>query len=476
MMHVNFRTRLTLWHALCVAAILGAAAFGSSWALARLVREQIDGALLVLAQREIDLIRKGPVEPLRIHEAPARTARPSFERLDKFVQIASLDGGVVARSATLGTTQLPLSEAAIERLRTGQIVYETVEEFGEEPIRLVSVPLVLGAAHYAVQVATSLDDARAVLRASRWLLLTIAGAILMAVAVTGSLLARRALVPIEHIVRQARQIGESRLAERLPHPGTQDEIGRLVETLNEMLARIEHGFEVQRHFTADASHELMSPLSRLRAELEVALRRPRDAMEYEDTLRSCLEEVDRLSWLTDELLGLARLDAGEGSGNAAEPVSVISVVQRVIRRLEGEAIRRHVTIVVDPGQEVVVNASTGVVDVVFSNLLDNAVKFCDVGGRVTVRIVTEGPHAVVSVSDTGPGILPAEMPLIFERFHRGSAPRATGTPGVGLGLAICRALVERQGGQIYVTARPESGATFVVRLPLAAAMSRAGGE
>jgi two-component system OmpR family sensor kinase len=472
MMRIGFKARLTLWHALCVAVILLVAALGSNWALARIVREQYDSALLTLAQGEIQQIQQAPAEPLRIHEPPPRTTRPSFERLDKFVQISGLDGGVVARSASLGTTHLPLSAAAVERLRRGHVVYETVEEFGEEPIRLVSVPLTIGSAHYAVQVAMSLDDARAVLRGARWLLVIIAVAILFAVAATGSILARRALMPIEHIVRQARQIGESRLAERLPHPGTEDEIGHLVETLNEMLARIERSFELQRHFTADASHELMSPLSRLRAELEVALRRPRDAMEYEETLRSCLEEVERLSWLTDELLGLARLDAGDGPGTHPEPVSLSPILRRVMRRLEGEAIRRHVTLAVEPGPEVVVNASRGVVDVVFSNLIDNGVKFCDAGGRVTVETSVDGPDAVVSVSDTGLGIRPEETPLIFERFHRGSAPRATGTPGVGLGLAICRTLVERQGGRISVTARPGPGVTFVVRFPLAVTSAR----
>jgi len=162
------------------------------------------------------------------------------------------------------------------------------------------------------RLAMSLDDAGAVLRAARWLSLVISLAVLGAVTATGAWLARRALRPIDHVVSQARRICESSLAERLPHPGRPDEIGRLVDTLNEMLERIERGVEVQRRFTAGASHELTSPLSRLRAELEVTLRRPRQAGEYEEALRSCLEEVERLSSLTEELLGLARLDADEG--------------------------------------------------------------------------------------------------------------------------------------------------------------------
>jgi two-component system, OmpR family, sensor kinase len=466
-MHLDFKTRLSLWHLVCVAVILAVAALIADWALARLVRDQVDSALLTLARDEIAAIHRTPSEPLRIHEAPPGTARPSFERLDKFVQIVAAEGEPLARSATLGTEKLPLSERARASLWRGHLVYETVEKFGDEPIRMISVPLRVGAAHYAVQVAGSLDDARAIMHAARWLFFSIAAAILAAVAATGALLARRALVPIDHIVTRARRIGEASLAERLPHPGTSDEIGRLVDTLNDMLGRIEKTFEMQRHFTADASHELMSPLSRLRAELEVTLRRPRNSAEYEESLRSCLEEVERLSWLTEELLSLARLDSGEGREPATEPALLAPIVEKAMQRLEDEARRSHVTMVLEPRSSVSVTASPAVVSVAVSNVLHNAVKFCGTGGRVSVNVDVDGRDAIVEVSDTGPGVMPEEMPLIFERFHRGSGPRAAGAPGVGLGLAICRALVERQGGRISVASTPGRGATFAIRLPVA---------
>src|SRR5262249_41265056 len=153
---------------------------------------------------------------------------------------------------------------------------------------------------------------------------------------------------IDRVVSQARRIGESSLAERLPHPGGQDEIGRLVETLNDMLERIERSFEVQRRFTADASHELRSPLSRLRAELEVTLRRARERAEYEEAARSCLDEVERLSWLTEELLGLARLDAGEGRQTPSGTVPLTPIVEEAVRRLGPEAERRDVTLTMVP--------------------------------------------------------------------------------------------------------------------------------
>jgi two-component system OmpR family sensor kinase len=466
-MHLGFKARLSLWHMVIVAVILAVAAFGSNWALARLVRGQVDGALVELARAEATALAADGTSGIRIHEAAPGTAAPSFVRLDKFIQIAALDGRVIARSSTLGTARLPARPGLLVRVGAGETVFQTVEDFGEEPIRMVSLPVTIGADTYVVQVATSLDDARAVLRGARWLFLVVSLAILGAVVATGALLAWRALRPIDQIVSRARRIGESSLADRLPHPRTQDEIGRLVETLNDMLERIERSFEVQRRFTADASHELRSPLSRLRAELEVTLRRPRDPAEYEEALRSCLDEVERLSWLTEELLGLARLDAGEGQEPPTGAVPLPPIVEEAVRRLAPEAERRNVTFVAHPCPDLSVKAAPGAASLAVANVLDNAVKFSPAGGCVTVSVFAEGDEAVVTVADTGSGVLPEEIPRLFERFHRGSAARLAEAPGTGLGLAISRALVEGQGGRIAVESIPGRGATFSIRLPLA---------
>src|SRR5262249_18406495 len=157
LMQLDFKTRLSLLHLVCVAVILAVAALIADWALARLVREQVDSALRRLATEESGAIQARPGEPLRIHEPPAGTASPSFERLDKFVQIVTGDGEPLARSATLGTARLPLSERARTSLGRGHRIYETVENFGDEPIRMITVPLRVGAAHYAVQVARAPD-------------------------------------------------------------------------------------------------------------------------------------------------------------------------------------------------------------------------------------------------------------------------------------------------------------------------------
>jgi two-component system, OmpR family, sensor kinase len=467
MRSLGFKTRLWLGHVAVLAVMLAVAALGADWALRHVVMGQIiDNAILWLASTEAAALQSDPAQPVRVHEIAPGAGPPSFVRLDKFVQITDLDGRVVARSATLGTAHLHTSPALLERLRNGETVFATGADFAEEPIRMVLLPVTVGRTRYVVQVATSLDDAYAVLRAGRWLFLSMSVVILVGIGLTSALLARNALRPIDPMVKQARRIGEANLADRLPHPGTSDEIGRLVETLNDMLERLERSFDVQRRFTADASHELRSPLSRLRAELEVTLRRPRIAAEYEETLRSCLDEVERVQGLIEDLLELARIDAPQDPEQAVR-IAVSDIVAAAVAVVRTKAEERGIAITVERAPELLVNAAPVAAKIALANILDNAVKFSPIDGQVRV-VVTAGPeHAVIAVSDSGPGVSPEESPRLFERFYRGNASRAADVPGVGLGLAISQALVERQGGRIAVEAATEQGATFSIRLPRA---------
>ncbi len=465
--HLNLKARVFLWHMSTVGLILLVASLGADWIFSRMVLGQFDQSLLDLAQTEATAALANPTQPPRVHEMSPGTAPPSFPRLDKFIQIVDLEGRVVGRSANLGTARLPTSSSLLARLRAGEQVFETRRDFGDEPVRLLSVPLEIAGAGYAIQIAGSLDDANAALRSARLLFLAMSAAILAAVALTGEMLARGILRPIDRIVNRARVMGASGLAERLPHPGSRDEIARLVETLNGMLGRIEQVFEAQRRFTADASHELRSPLSRLRAELEVTLRRPRERAEYEEALGSCLGEVERLSRLTEELLTLARLDAGELREALTQPVPLTPILDEAVTRLAPEALRREVTVSVDAPAQLTVLVAPAAATLIVANVLDNAVKFSPPGGQVRVQVAVEEGVAVVAVSDSGPGVPEEEIPRLFERFYRGSAARRADVPGVGLGLAICRLLVESQGGGISVASTPGGGATFRVRLPLA---------
>ena len=471
---LSFRRRLGLVHLSVIVVVLAVAAFAAYWSLSSVVHGQLDAALLALAETEAGMLSEERGANVRVHDTVAVDSAPlSFVRLDRLVQIVDARGLPMARSANLGAAQLPAHPATMARVAKGETVFETLRDFGQEPTRLVTVPLRVGDSLRAVQVAGSLDDVYNVMRVAAELFAIMSGVLLLSVGAAGALLTGRVFGAIDDVVVKARRIGEADLSQRLPHPGTQDEIGRLVDTLNEMLARIESGVDVQKRFTADASHELRSPLSRLRTELELALRRPREPQAYVETLESGLEEVERLSLLVEELLALARLDSGQQS-ERAERVLLNTLAAEAVRRMEPIARVRDVRLEIEAPAPVHASVAPGLISLVLDNLLDNAVKFSPIGGCVTVRIeLDDAPAAagtqpfgsLIRVRDHGPGIRSDELLRVFERFYRGPSARAGSTPGMGLGLALAQAIVQRHSGRIVAANAPDGGAVFELRLP-----------
>jgi two-component system, OmpR family, sensor kinase len=464
---LSFRHRLGLVHLSAIVVVLALAALAAYWGLARAVHGQLDAALLALAETEAGMLAEDRGSALRVHDAAAAGSAPlSFVRLDRLVQIVDASGQPIARSANLGAAHLPAHAATMSQVATGQTVFETLHDFGEEPTRLVTVPVRTGDSLRAVQVAGSLDDVHSTLRAAAALFVIMGAALLLSVGTAGALLTGRVFDAIDDIVDKAHRIGDADLSQRLPHPGTADEIGRLVDTLNEMLARIEQGVGVQQRFTADASHELRSPLSRLRTELELALRRPREPQAYVETLQSGLEEVERLTLLVEELLAFARLDAGQERA-CTERVLLNALAQEALGRMESIARTREVTFEIGATGPVHVEVVPGSVSLVLDNLLDNAIKFSPVGGVVALTLAVESGLALLRVRDHGPGIRTDELIRVFERFYRGPSARSGSTPGMGLGLALAQATVQAHGGRIAASNAPDGGAVFEVRWPVA---------
>ncbi|MGM3276211.1 sensor histidine kinase [Ralstonia sp. 24A2] len=462
----SFQRRLILAHWAVIVVIVTGVASAAWWELSRIAHLQLDAALLALAETEAGMLLGSNGQPVRVHEKPAGTAPPSLVRLDRLVQIVDAQGGVLARSANLGTTRLPSSPVLLGRLAQGETVFETLQNFSEEPLRMVSLPVHTepGAPPLVIQVAGSLDDVNRILDSAVVLFVGLAAALLLAVGTAGAMLTQRVFRAIDNVVKQARRIGDNNLDERLPHPGTSDDIGKLVDTLNDMLDRLEHAFDMQRRFTADASHELRSPLSRLRTELEVTLRRERSHEEYVETLHSCVEEVGRLTQMVEELLMLARLDAGHDQG-MQEAVPVIELVQACVKRVTPAAQDRGIVLATQAGANQPIRIARAPATLALSNLLDNAVKFSPAGTTVEIAWSAEHGDAVLQVSDHGPGIPPAELPHIFERFYRGARVRASETPGTGLGLALSQAIVQAHGGRIDAANAQKGGMIFRISLP-----------
>ncbi|MGE5145088.1 MAG: sensor histidine kinase [Acidobacteriota bacterium] len=284
----------------------------------------------------------------------------------------------------------------------------------------------------------------------------------------GSLVARRALGPVDQITREVREITDgTSLHRRLPSSMVKDELGRLADTLNQMISRLERSFTALRRFTADASHELKTPLTVLKAGVERAMTTPNVPAESLAALEESMEEINRMTELVDALLTLARADEGLVRLHQ-EPVDLRALILETEETGELLAEPAGIGVTVDaPVDPVIVAVDGSRIRQLVMNLLTNAVKYTPAGGHVRLWLEHDDGRVRFGVSDTGIGIAPGDLPHIFDRFWRADSARTrTGErPGVGLGLAICKWIAEAHGGTIEVQSRPGRGTTFSVTLP-----------
>jgi len=314
-----------------------------------------------------------------------------------------------------------------------------------------------------VVIAQPMDRTLSALASLRATLLAAVPLTLLLSAGGGLFLIRRALDPVDRIVETARGIEETDLRQRVDVTSS-DELGRLAETFNAMLDRLERAFLRQRQFTDDASHELRTPLSVIEAEATLALRRERAAQDYRDALAVIADEARSMSRLTDQLLALARSDAGETSQHT-EPVNLADVTRETAAAMEPLTNEAGLSLVASSDSPVEVDGDPAALKRLVANLVENAVRHTPPGGSVVVAVGTSGADALLTVADTGSGIPIDALPHVFDRFFRADEARTRRGGGSGLGLSICRAIVEGHGGTIDAANAPDGGATFAVRLP-----------
>jgi heavy metal sensor kinase len=283
----------------------------------------------------------------------------------------------------------------------------------------------------------------------------------------GYWLSGKSLAPVNRIIQTAEQIGVQNLSRRLDVPKPRDELRRLTETLNAMLARIEASFQKITQFTADASHDLRTPVAVMRTTAEIALRRPRMESEYKAALARILQTSVETSELLENLLTLARADAG-ASNLELHPLDLGAHVRRVQEQGTVLAADKSLRITSQtPASPVWVRADAIAIDRLLLILLENAVKYTPSGGHCEIALSRSRDQAHIAVTDTGIGIPEGELDAIFERFRRADRARSRATPGAGLGLAIARWITQLHGGTITAECRLGGGSIFHVRLPVA---------
>jgi heavy metal sensor kinase len=284
-------------------------------------------------------------------------------------------------------------------------------------------------------------------------------------ALLGYWLSGRSLAPVNRIIQTAERIGVESLSRRLEVPRARDELRRLTEAINAMLDRIERSFQRITQFTADASHDLRTPVAIIRTAAEISLRRPRSEADYCETLRNILHTSIETSELLENLLTLARADAG-AAGMEMHPLELGMHVRKAQERAKILSSDKDLELVLHvPAAPVWVRADAVAIDRLLLILVDNAVKYTPAGGRCEIELLRGVEHAQITVRDTGRGIPESDLGSIFERFTRADRARSRDIPGAGLGLAIARWITDMHGGTIAAESRLGAGSAFQVRLP-----------
>ncbi len=458
----NVRSRLTLWYVLVLATLLASYAGVASLFLFLSLREDFDHNLLQDVETVEGMLTKESNGLVSLHASHPDAAEP---RIGHFIEVWSPEGSLLYRSAalqgqTLGSPPGPEEGLHDPTPATTQLPNGTRVRLASSVYHVEDQRVVLRVAYSEERLWRELGEFGEVL------LLGFPIAVLLA-GFGGYALARKALSPIDMMAIQTKKISAEKLGDRLSIENPEDELGKLGTVFNDMLGRLQAAFDQLRRFTADASHELRTPLTAIRSVGEVALQDQRSPAEYRDVIGSMLEEVDRLTRLSESLLALSRADAGHVQLQR-EDIPLVDLAKEASSVVEvlAEEKRQQIDIEGDPNLFVFVDRL--ILRQAMVNLLDNAIKYSPPGSQILVRVQSEGDKQVfLDVVDQGPGIPSEHQAYVFDRFYRVDRARTREWGGAGLGLSITRWAVEAHGGDISFKSEEGQGSTFRVSLPVA---------
>jgi heavy metal sensor kinase len=453
------RVRLAAWYFLVLCLAFGGFSLLAFFEVRGSIHSAVDEGLRDRAADIQELLeREWPPEQVKRELAAGSSVRGE----DDILQIAETRGEWAYSSVSALRYGLQLVTPA----KPGEkFQFSTVYSKGM-PLRLLNGQLHAGDKTYDVQIAAPMDDFYDAVNRFGLLLLFTVPLLLLVASAGGYWLSRKAVAPVGEIARAAQSISEHELSKRLPVPQTGDELQSLSETLNEMFGRLESAFKRVTQFTADASHELRTPVALMRARTEVALRKQRSEADYRETLLRIHQELERTSALIENLMTLARADSGcealqVAPTNLNEVLLEISEPARLLA--EGKSIRYEQRLAETPLR---VSGNAPSLRRLFLILIDNAVKYTPHEGHISVVLDASDGAAVTEVRDTGVGISPTDLPHIFERFYRADESRARESGGTGLGLSIAKWIAEAHHGNISVTSNVGEGSVFRVQIPL----------
>ncbi len=457
----NVRSRLTLWYVLVLASLLALYAGIASLFLFLSLREDFDHNLLQDVETVEGMLEKEPNGQVSLHAVHPDIGEP---RIGHFIEVWSPQGSLLYRSAALQGQILGGPPGPEEGLHDPTPA--TTRLPNGTRVRLASSVYHIEDQRVVLRVAYSEEGLwRELGEFGEVLLLGFPIAVLLA-GLGGYALARKALSPIDSMATQAKEISAERLGDRLSIENSQDELGKLGIVFNDMLGRLQAAFDQLRRFTSDASHELRTPLTAIRSVGEVALQDQRSPVEYRDVIGSMLEEVDRLTRLSESLLALSRADAGHVQLQREE-ISLLRLAGEARSVVDVLAEEKRQQIDIEGDTNLFVSVDRLILRQAVVNLLDNAIKYSPVESRILVQVESVGDQQVfLDVVDQGPGIPGDHRPYVFDRFYRIDKARTREWGGAGLGLSITRWAVEAHGGAITLKSEEGHGSTFRIVLPV----------
>jgi heavy metal sensor kinase len=483
-MHLkSLRFKLTLWYVLILGILLISFSSFLYFTLSKSLYRDVDNKLTSLAE----LIASESVSPLSKfgfgNIDQALEASMNLKPIGKFIQVLDESGKIGRKSDNLRNVQLPISLTALKNASKGLITFETNRSFENAPLRIITFPVIENN-HITkiVQIASSLEDVEDALNTLFIILMITVPFALMVASLGGQFLANKALKPVDKITQTARMITSQNLNQRIEPPKVKDEISRLIETFNEMISRLDQSFRQIKQFSTDASHELKTPLTILKGEVEVTLRKERTSHEYEQTLKSNLEEINRMSQIVDDLLLLSKADIGEIRLNK-EVINLTEILNEVVAQMNILAQSKTLLIETSNHHEDIHIFGDGLrIRELFLNLIENGIKYTEEGGSIHITFSKDTPlhdksqsgwterkqarFVKIIVSDTGIGIAKEDRERIFDRFFRVDKARSREQGGSGLGLSICKWIVEAHQGEIKVESEVGKGSSFIIKLPL----------
>lgn len=375
-----------------------------------------------------------------------------------YIQVADRRGNLIHRSINLGLDSLTIPYDAVAVNTTALM---TTQLAGVGSVRIAAAR----DKNFTILVGYPLAELSDVLE-NLYFIFVILIPIALTVSVLGGFyLAKKSLRPVDEVTTRARRITAENLDQIIPERNVDDEIGRLIATINDMILRLHSSFAQIRQFSADASHELRTPLTIMRGEIELSLRSIKSEEEYRRVLESSLEEILRMTSIIENLLLLAKADQGLYEVNFAE-VDMASLVQELLDDSEILAEPKKIHVELKQGTPITLVGDKVRLRQLFLNLIDNAIKYTPEGGAVTLSLERQNSMALFSVEDTGIGIPAQEMDKVFDRFYRVDKARSREWGGAGLGLSIAKWIAELHRGTITVQSETNKGSTFTVHLPI----------